>query len=116
MLRRGGDRRPLALVRDGDIVRIDAAGRQGRRDPPGRASPRPRSLVWIAVRAYQYLEAAVTSGGRPIKFIPKPTELACAELTRRAAARMAIGGSFAAIRPLGMCLSGMKQIPRRAAS
>jgi hypothetical protein len=26
---------PLALVRDGDIVRIDAAGRQGRRDPPG---------------------------------------------------------------------------------
>ena len=32
-----------------------------------------------------HLEAAVTSRGRPIKFIPKLTELACAELARRAA-------------------------------
>jgi len=37
----------------------------------------------ISFRAYQYLEAAVTSRGRPIKFIPKLTELACAELARR---------------------------------
>jgi hypothetical protein len=40
-------------------------------------------LTTYSFRAYQYLEAAVTSRGRPIKFIPKLTELACAELTRR---------------------------------
>ena len=37
----------------------------------------------ISFRAYRYLEAAVTSRGRPLEFIPKLTELACAELARR---------------------------------
>jgi hypothetical protein len=36
------------------------------------------AALGISFRDYQYLEAAVTSRGRPIKFIPKLTELACA--------------------------------------
>jgi hypothetical protein len=37
----------------------------------------------ISFRAYQCLEAVVTSRGRPIEFIPKLTGLACAELARQ---------------------------------
>jgi transcriptional regulator with XRE-family HTH domain len=44
----------------------------------------------ISVRAYQYLEAGVTSRARPLKFIPKLTELVCAELTG----------------PTGLCMGG----------
>jgi hypothetical protein len=38
---------------------------------------------FLPTRARSDLEAGVTSRGRPIKFIPKLTELACAELTQR---------------------------------
>ena len=37
----------------------------------------------ISFRAYRYLEAGVTSRARSLKFVPKLTELACAELTLR---------------------------------
>jgi hypothetical protein len=48
------------------------------------AGVRDKAVLLVgSFRAYQYLEAAVTSRGRPIKFIPKLTELACAELAWR---------------------------------
>jgi len=37
----------------------------------------------ISRRAYVYLEAGLTSRGRNMPFIPRMTELACAELGRR---------------------------------
>ena len=50
--------------------------------PIGLVARRARQLG-ISRRAYVYLEAGLTSRGRNMPFIPRMTELACAELGRR---------------------------------
>ena len=46
----------------------------------------------ISRRAYVYLEAGSTSRGRKMPFIPRVTELACAELARRRASPIRSAG------------------------